>query len=60
LAAAEIPSGVDEVTRRQLKQLINECFVNGFRWVMVCGAALALASSLTSLVFIESRKGTAN
>jgi len=60
LAAAEIPSGVDEVTRRQLKELINECFVHGFRWVMVCGAALALASSLTSLVFIESRKGTAN
>ena len=60
LAAAEIPNGVDEAMRRQLKQLINECFVQGFRWVMICGALLALGSSLTSLVLLESRKRTAN
>jgi MFS family permease len=59
LAAAEIPSGIDEITRIQLKQLINECFVRGFRWVMACGAALALVSSLTSLLLLESRKRTA-
>ena len=60
LAAAEIPDGVDEAMRRQLKQLINECFVHGFRWVMFCGVVLALASSLTSLVLLEPRKRTAN
>ena len=60
LAAAEIPAGVDETTRLQLKELINECFVYGFRWVMGCGALLALASSLTSLVLLEPRKRTAN
>ena len=59
LAAADIPSGVDESTRSQLKQLINECFVYGFRWVMACGAVLALGSSLTSLVLLEPRKRTA-
>jgi hypothetical protein len=60
LAAAEIPTGFDEITRIHVKQLINECFVQGFRWVMCCGAALALASALTSLVLLESRKRTAN
>jgi EmrB/QacA subfamily drug resistance transporter len=60
LAAAQIPAGVDDVTRNQLKQLINECFVHGFRWVMFCGAVLAIASSLTSLVLLEPRKRTAN
>jgi EmrB/QacA subfamily drug resistance transporter len=59
LAAVEIPPAVEDNTRRQLKQLINECFVRGFRWVVVCGAALALASSVTSVVLIESRKRTA-
>jgi EmrB/QacA subfamily drug resistance transporter len=59
LAAAEVPAGIDELTRIQLKQLINQCFVRGFRWVMACGAALALVSSLTSLLLLESRKRTA-
>jgi EmrB/QacA subfamily drug resistance transporter len=60
LAAAEIPADVDEITRIHLKELINECFVYGFRWVMFCGAMLAIASSLTSLVLLEPRKRTAN
>jgi EmrB/QacA subfamily drug resistance transporter len=59
LAAAEIPSGVSEDTRDQLKLLIDECFIHGFRWVMACGAALALASSLTSALLLEPRKRTA-
>jgi len=60
LAAAEMPAGVDESTRTQLKQLINQCFVHGFRWVMLCGAGLALASSAVSLLVIDKRKRTAN
>lgn len=60
LAAAEVPAGVDEATRTQLKQLINQCFVHGFRWVMLCGAGLALASSAVSLLVIDKRKRTAN
>ena len=60
LAAAEIPAGIDETTRHQLKELINECFVYGFRWVMACGAVLALGSSLTSFVLLEPRKRTAS
>lgn len=60
LAAAEIPAGIDESTRFQLKAIINECFVYGFRWVMAGGALLAVVSSLTSLILIEPRKRTAN
>jgi len=60
LAAAEIPPGVDADTRNQLKQSVNDCFVHGFRWIMICGGVLALASALTSLVFLEPRKRTAN
>jgi MFS family permease len=60
LAAAEIPANSDETTRSQLKELINECFVQGFRWVMACGVLLAILSSLTSFVLLEPRKRTAN
>jgi MFS family permease len=60
LAAAEIPPDLSDAVRNQVRLLIDECFVQGFRWVMACGALLALASSLTSLVLIESRKRTAN
>jgi EmrB/QacA subfamily drug resistance transporter len=59
LAAAEIPTNIDEITRIQLKQLINECFVHGFRWVMACGALLAILSSVTSFLLLEPRKRTA-
>src|SRR5947208_1349341 len=46
LAAAELPATIDERTRAIVKQAIDECFVAGFRRVMICGAALAFASSL--------------
>ena len=53
LAAAEIPGGVNEETRAALRQAINECFVSGFRRVMLIGAILALASSLVSWLLIR-------
>ena len=53
LAAAEIPTTVDETTRQVIDQAIDECFVSGFRRVMVVGAALALASSLTAWLVIR-------
>lgn len=54
LAAAEIPAGADEATRVAIKQAINECFVTGFRYVMLTGAALALASSLVAWLLIRA------
>jgi len=53
LAAIEIPSNVDAATRATIKQTIDECFVLGFRRVMIVGAALALASSLISWLLIR-------
>jgi len=40
LAAAEIPSAADEQTRSILKQTIDECFIAGFRRVMLVGSVL--------------------
>ncbi|HSQ22959.1 MAG TPA: MFS transporter [Pyrinomonadaceae bacterium] len=48
LAAAEIPSTVNEETGLAFKQAIDECFVKGFQRVMLTGAVLAFASSLTA------------
>jgi EmrB/QacA subfamily drug resistance transporter len=53
LAAAEIPKTVDEQTRKTIDQAIDESFVSGFRRVMIMGAALALASSLTAWLVIR-------
>ncbi|MFN2577689.1 MAG: MFS transporter [Pyrinomonadaceae bacterium] len=56
LAAADVPGSIDEGTRANIKQAIDECFVSGFRRVMLCGAALAFASSLMAWLLIRSRK----
>jgi EmrB/QacA subfamily drug resistance transporter len=55
LAAAELPSDVDQTTRDAIKQAIDECFVSGFRRVLMCGAALAFASSLVAFLIIRTR-----
>ena len=55
LAAAEIPSEVNEETRVAIKQAINASFIRGFRIVMLAGALLALLSSLSAWFMI--RKG---
>ena len=55
LAGAEIPSSVNEETRVALKRAIDECFVFGFRRVMLVGAALAMMSSLVAWFLIRNR-----
>jgi hypothetical protein len=55
LAAADIPHSVDEVTRQSIKQAIDECFVFGFRRVMLLGAGLALAGSALAWLMIRGR-----
>src|SRR5438132_9394404 len=54
LAAAALPQDIEPSMRQVLKQAIDESFVNGFRRVMLVGAALALASGITSLLLINS------
>jgi hypothetical protein len=55
LAAAEIPRSLNEETRVTIKQAIDECFVFGFRRVMLVGAALALAGSALAWLMIRGR-----
>src|SRR5258706_999832 len=55
LAAAEIPRSINEETRVAIKQAIDECFVFGFRRVMLVGAALALAGSALAWLMIRVR-----
>ncbi|HYW74763.1 MAG TPA: MFS transporter [Pyrinomonadaceae bacterium] len=55
LAAAELPANVDEQTKTAVTQAIDQCFVSGFRLVMIAGAALALASSLVAVLLIRAR-----
>jgi hypothetical protein len=55
LAAIEIPPNTNEQTREVIKQAINECFVSGFRRVMLLGAALGLMSSLMAWLIIRAR-----
>jgi EmrB/QacA subfamily drug resistance transporter len=55
LAAAEIPRSINEETRVTIKQAIDECFVFGFRRVMLVGAALALAGSALAWLMIRGR-----
>jgi len=52
LAAAEIPSAAEPM-RAAIKQAIDECFVCGFRRVMLVGCGLALASSLMAWLIIR-------
>ena len=55
LAAASLPREVSPATRDMLRKAIDESFVEGFRRVMLIGAALAAASGISSLLFISVR-----
>src|SRR2546427_2725833 len=55
LATAEIPSAADEQTRSILKQTIDECFIAGFRRVMLVGSVLAFASSSIAWLVVRNR-----
>jgi len=54
LAAIDIPENVSRETHQLIRHAIDESFVFGFRWVMVIGAALAAASAVTALFWIEA------
>jgi hypothetical protein len=52
LAAIAIPEDQDPATQQLIRREIDESFVSGFRVVMAIGAALAIASAATALIFI--------
>jgi EmrB/QacA subfamily drug resistance transporter len=55
LAAVEIPSNVSSEQRELIRNAINECFVFGFRRVMLVGAVLALAGSVLAWLVIRKQ-----
>jgi EmrB/QacA subfamily drug resistance transporter len=54
LAAIEIPENVKPETHQLIRRAIAESFVAGFRWVMVIGVMLAVASAVTALFWIAA------
>ncbi|HEX5705373.1 MAG TPA: MFS transporter [Pyrinomonadaceae bacterium] len=60
LAALELPASVSEETRTAFKQTVNDCFVYGFRRVMLIGVGLALASSLTAFIMLRGRRSSSS
>jgi EmrB/QacA subfamily drug resistance transporter len=52
LAAIDLPENLKPETRQVIRRAVDDSFVSGFRWVMVIGAALAAASSVTTLFWI--------
>jgi EmrB/QacA subfamily drug resistance transporter len=58
LAAIDIPKNIDSETQQLIRRSIDESFVSGFRCVMAIGAALAVASAITALLWIGAGSGT--
>jgi EmrB/QacA subfamily drug resistance transporter len=52
LAAIEIPGNVNPATQQFIRRTVDECFVYGFRCVTAIAAALAVASAVTTLLWI--------
>src|SRR5947207_5407784 len=57
LAAIAIPEDQDPASQQLIRRAIDESFVSGFRMVMLIGAALAVASAATALIFIGATQG---
>jgi len=56
LVGIEIPAGLSTATQAAVQQAIAESFISSFRVVMLLAAALAVCSSLSSLLLIEGKK----
>jgi len=59
LAAAAVPEDLALPLQQAVRRSIDESFVQGFRTVMLLGAALALASGIASLLLISGRAARA-
>jgi hypothetical protein len=55
LAAIEIPQKVAGAQREAAKRAVDESFLQGFRLVMVLGAALSVLSSVCAWLTLSSR-----
>src|SRR5579863_1359700 len=55
LVGIDIPGGLSAAAHMAVQQAISESFVTSFRIIMLIGAALALASALSSFLLIEGK-----
>ncbi len=56
LVGIEIPAGVSASMHAAVQRAIAESFITSFRVIMLLSSALAIASSLSSLLLIEGKK----
>ncbi len=56
LVGIDIPAGLSISTRAAVKQAIAASFITSFRVIMLISAALAVCSSLSSLLLIEGKQ----
>jgi len=56
LAAIDIPENVNRGTQELIRRAIDESFVSGFKWVMLIGAALAVASAVMASFWIDGTR----
>lgn len=55
LTQIDLPQGVTGQQQIDLKQAINEAYIDGFRLIMLIGAGLALVSALAAGVLVEGK-----
>lgn len=58
LAGLEVPATADSATHGKIKTAVADSFIFGFRVIMLISAALALASAVSSWVFIRKSRLT--
>ncbi len=56
LVGIEIPPGLSDATHTDVQNAIKESFITSFRVIMLVSAALAVCSSLSSLLLIEGKQ----
>ena len=52
-AGIELPAGVDPRSRALAERAIAQAFVAGFRWIMLAGAAFALAGAASAWILVR-------
>jgi EmrB/QacA subfamily drug resistance transporter len=56
LAGATLPEEIAPPLRAAIRRDINDSFVEGFRYIMLVGAGLSVASAISSFVLIDGRR----
>jgi len=59
LVGIEIPPALNDVTHAAVQRAVAESFITSFRVIMLVSAALAVCSSLSSLLLIEGKPSQA-